>query len=97
MFMSLIFSKDMPPELVGVSVKDLVKAIGESRANGNGATPPDTPRRQSRSSSPLVSRHSDSRSSSPVPIPGQSCNRLHLRVTGDYSSTVLFKELIHLT
>lgn len=73
MFISLIFSKDMPLELVGVSVKDLVKAIGESRANGNGATPPDTPRRQSRSSSPLVSRHSDSpRSSSPVPIPGQS-------------------------
>lgn len=97
MFISLIFSKDMPPELVGVSVKDLVKAIGESRANGNGATPPDTPRRQSRSSSPLVSRHSHSRSSSPVPIPGQSCNRLQLRVTGDCSSTVLFKELIHLT
>ncbi|KAG8257789.1 hypothetical protein J6590_041863 [Homalodisca vitripennis] len=62
------YSRDMPPELAGVSVKDLVKAIGESRANGNGVTPPDTPRRLSRSSSPLVSR--DSRSSSPVPIPG---------------------------
>ncbi|XP_046683725.1 E3 ubiquitin-protein ligase MYCBP2 isoform X4 [Homalodisca vitripennis] len=61
------YSRDMPPELAGVSVKDLVKAIGESRANGNGVTPPDTPRRLSRSSSPLVSR--DSRSSSPVPIP----------------------------
>ncbi|XP_017881860.2 E3 ubiquitin-protein ligase MYCBP2-like isoform X6 [Ceratina calcarata] len=39
-------------EFVGVSVKELVKAIGESRANGNGPTPPETPRRLSRSSSP---------------------------------------------
>ncbi|XP_032681448.1 E3 ubiquitin-protein ligase MYCBP2 isoform X17 [Odontomachus brunneus] len=39
-------------EFVGVSVKELVKAMGESRANGNGATPPETPRRMSRSSSP---------------------------------------------
>ncbi|XP_014476555.1 PREDICTED: E3 ubiquitin-protein ligase MYCBP2 isoform X7 [Dinoponera quadriceps] len=39
-------------EFVGVSVKELVKAMGESRANGNGATPPETPRRTSRSSSP---------------------------------------------
>uniref|UniRef100_A0A1B6EGK8 PHR domain-containing protein n=1 Tax=Clastoptera arizonana TaxID=38151 RepID=A0A1B6EGK8_9HEMI len=64
-------SRDLPPELVGVSVKDLVKAIGESRANGNGVTPPDTPRRLSRSSSPHVFKQSDigSRSSSPVPIP----------------------------
>lgn len=49
-------SRDIPPELQGVSVKDLVKAIGESRANGNGATPPRTPpatpKRLSRSSSP---------------------------------------------
>ncbi|XP_037787011.1 E3 ubiquitin-protein ligase MYCBP2-like isoform X1 [Penaeus monodon] len=48
--------RDVPPELQGVSVKDLVKAIGESRANGNGATPPRTPpatpKRLSRSSSP---------------------------------------------
>ncbi|CAL4135754.1 unnamed protein product, partial [Meganyctiphanes norvegica] len=47
---------DVPPELQGVSVKELVKAIGESRANGNGATPPRTPpatpKRLSRSSSP---------------------------------------------
>lgn len=64
--------RDLPPELVGVSVKDLVKAIGESRANGNGITPPDTPRRLSRSSSPHVSRPTDSRSSSPVPIPGSA-------------------------
>ncbi|XP_028966426.1 E3 ubiquitin-protein ligase MYCBP2 [Galendromus occidentalis] len=33
----------VPAELQGVSVKELVKAIGESRANGNGATPPATP------------------------------------------------------
>lgn len=64
---------------MGVSVKELVKAIGESRANGNGVTPPDTPRRASRSSSPHLLSHpsgshttvtSDSASSSPVPIPG---------------------------
>ncbi|XP_076065953.1 MYC binding protein highwire isoform X3 [Oratosquilla oratoria] len=48
--------RDVPPELQGVSVKELVKAIGESRANGNGVTPPRTPpatpKRLSRSSSP---------------------------------------------
>ena len=33
-------NKDIPPELIGVSVKELVKVIGESRANGNGVTPP---------------------------------------------------------
>ncbi|CAB3381481.1 Hypothetical predicted protein [Cloeon dipterum] len=71
-------SKDLPPELMGVSVKDLVKAIGESRANGNGVTPPGTPRRPSRSSSPkaplpgtatILAHQASSRSSSPVPIP----------------------------
>ncbi|XP_034938609.1 E3 ubiquitin-protein ligase MYCBP2-like isoform X2 [Chelonus insularis] len=60
-------------EFVGVSVKELVKAIGESRANGNGVTPPETPRRLSRSSSPKNpqggSPRFHSRSSSPVPIP----------------------------
>ncbi|KAK7075660.1 hypothetical protein SK128_025503, partial [Halocaridina rubra] len=84
-------SRDIPPELQGVSVKDLVKAIGESRANGNGATPPRTPpatpKRLSRSSSPRAaggpsnspaitatsgtSPRQISRSSSPVPIPGR--------------------------
>ncbi|XP_063236464.1 E3 ubiquitin-protein ligase MYCBP2 isoform X2 [Bacillus rossius redtenbacheri] len=67
--------KDLPPELAGVSVKELVKAIGESRANGNGVTPPGTPRRLSRSSSPKAGPGGAcspriSRSSSPVPIPG---------------------------
>lgn len=61
-------------ELVGVSVKELVKAMGESRANGNGSTPPETPRRMSRSSSPknppTSSSRPYSRSSSPVQIPG---------------------------
>ncbi|XP_031781072.1 E3 ubiquitin-protein ligase MYCBP2 isoform X6 [Nasonia vitripennis] len=61
-------------EFVGVSVKELVKAMGESRANGNGSTPPETPRRMSRSSSPknpqAGSPRLASRSSSPVPIPG---------------------------
>lgn len=56
-------------ELSGVSVKELVKAIGESRANGNGITPPDTPKR---SCSPRAGHFSPkpmSRSSSPVAIP----------------------------
>ncbi|XP_015122961.1 E3 ubiquitin-protein ligase MYCBP2 isoform X2 [Diachasma alloeum] len=60
-------------EFVGVSVKELVKAMGESRANGNGATPPETPRKTSRSSSPKNPQGGSprflSRSSSPVPIP----------------------------
>ncbi|KAG7189537.1 hypothetical protein KM043_017228 [Ampulex compressa] len=62
------------PEFVGVSVKDLVKAMGESRLNGNTVTPPETPRRMSRSSSPKNTQGGSprfhSRSSSPVPIPG---------------------------
>ena len=67
-------NKDIPPELQGVSVKELVKVIGASRANGNGVTPPSTPGtpRKSRSASPAgpvsqlaVSR---SRSSSPISI-----------------------------
>lgn len=57
-----------------MSVKELVKAIGESRANGNGPTPPETPRRLSRSSSPKNPQGGSPRfhspSSSPVPIPG---------------------------
>lgn len=56
-----------------MSVKELVKAIGESRANGNGPTPPETPRRLSRSSSPKNPQGGSPRfhspSSSPVPIP----------------------------
>ncbi|XP_043461333.1 E3 ubiquitin-protein ligase MYCBP2 isoform X1 [Leptopilina heterotoma] len=59
-------------EFIGVSVKELVKAIGESRTNGNGATPPDTPKKLSRSSSPknpqTISPRFNNRSSSPVPI-----------------------------
>ncbi|KAL7297667.1 hypothetical protein TKK_0009333 [Trichogramma kaykai] len=55
-------------EFVGVSVKELVKAMGESRQNGNGATPPDTPRRTSRCSSPKNPPIS-SRSSSPITVP----------------------------
>ena len=55
-------------------MKELVKAIGESRANGNGPTPPETPRRLSRSSSPKNPQGGSPRfqspSSSPVPIPG---------------------------
>ncbi|XP_058807986.1 E3 ubiquitin-protein ligase MYCBP2-like [Phymastichus coffea] len=63
-------------EFVGVSVKELVKAMGESRVNGNGSTPPETPRKMSRSSSPknpqAGSPRLTSRSSSPVPIPAGS-------------------------
>lgn len=46
-----------------------MKALGESRANGNGITPPDTPRR---SASPRSgpSPKPATRSSSPVAIPG---------------------------
>ncbi|XP_077518796.1 MYC binding protein highwire isoform X2 [Amblyomma americanum] len=72
----------VPPELRGVSVKDLVRAIGESRANGNGITPPGTPpvtppvrRRQS-------SANSKPATSSPVPIPG-------VMVPCSYSDSVL--------
>jgi E3 ubiquitin-protein ligase MYCBP2 len=59
-------NKDIPPELMGVSVKELVKVIGESRANGNGVTPPGTPgtpRRASRSASPQLSSRGSSPSS----------------------------------
>jgi hypothetical protein len=50
----VLVNKDIPPELQGVSVKELVKVIGASRANGNGVTPPSTPGtpRKSRSISP---------------------------------------------
>ena len=47
-------NKDIPPELQGVSVKELVKVIGESRANGNGVTPPGTPASQRRVASGSV-------------------------------------------
>ncbi|KAL3209805.1 hypothetical protein MRX96_037617 [Rhipicephalus microplus] len=75
-------ARAVPPELRGVSVRDLVRAIGESRANGNGATPPGTPpatppvrrRRSSANSKPAAS--------SPVPIPG-------VTVPCSYSDTVL--------
>ncbi len=64
-------NKDIPPELQGVSVKELVKVIGESRANGNGVTPPGTPNSlrkvSSRSTSPQITT---SRSSSPIAIRG---------------------------
>merc|ERR1719204_2346330 len=70
------YNKDIPPELQGVSVKELVKVIGASRANGNGVTPPGTPGtpRKSRSASPAAGpvqgalAFSRSRSSSPISI-----------------------------
>ncbi|XP_042905925.1 E3 ubiquitin-protein ligase MYCBP2 isoform X1 [Parasteatoda tepidariorum] len=77
---------DIPPELQSVSVKDLVKAIGESRVNGNAATPPRTPpntppipHRSSRGSSPMHTspKIPSRRSSSPiqiVPNPLMRCN-----------------------
>ena len=73
---SIQFNKDLPPELQGVSVKELVKVIGASRANGNGVTPPGTPgpARKSRSASPAVAgvagafAFSRSRSSSPISV-----------------------------
>lgn len=65
----LIF-RDVPSELSGVSVRDLVKALGESRANGNGITPPDTPKRSASPRSGLSPKPL-TRSSSPVAIPGK--------------------------
>ena len=69
------YNKDIPPELQGVSVKELVKVIGASRANGNGVTPPGTPGtpRKSRSCSPAPAAlgslsFNRSRSSSPISI-----------------------------
>lgn len=69
----------MPPELQGVSVKELVKAIGESRANGNGATPPRTPpatpKRSSSSPRPPLGgspKSHSSRGSSPVAVIGNN-------------------------
>ncbi|XP_048243746.1 E3 ubiquitin-protein ligase MYCBP2-like isoform X7 [Haliotis rufescens] len=75
--------RDLPPELMGVSVRELVKALGESRANGNGPTPnpspPGSPKKTSRSSSPKPASDSGSpRSASPAlrdrdsPRPGDS-------------------------
>ncbi|KAF5304151.1 hypothetical protein FQA39_LY01936 [Lamprigera yunnana] len=61
-------SKELSSELSGVSVKDLVKAIGESRANGNGITPPETPKRNI-SPKGHISPKIPTRSSSPVAIP----------------------------
>ncbi|XP_069130438.1 LOW QUALITY PROTEIN: E3 ubiquitin-protein ligase MYCBP2-like [Argopecten irradians] len=63
----------VPPELQGVSVKELVKALGESRANGNGPTPvpspPGTPKKcGSRSSSPHLApdRSASPKTGSPI-------------------------------
>ncbi|XP_062580615.1 E3 ubiquitin-protein ligase MYCBP2-like [Saccostrea cucullata] len=67
-------SHPLPVELQGVSVKELVKALGESRANGNGPTPvpspPGTPKKSgSRSSSPhltITEKQGSPRTGSPV-------------------------------
>ncbi|KAI5734120.1 hypothetical protein M8J77_002638 [Diaphorina citri] len=40
-------SIDISADLKNISVKDIVTAIGENRVNGNGVTPPDTPKRRS--------------------------------------------------
>ncbi|KAG8179148.1 hypothetical protein JTE90_015337 [Oedothorax gibbosus] len=69
----------IPPDLQRVSVKEFVKAISESRANGNAASPPRTPpntppvpHRGSRSASPMHTAASPKlpsrRSSSPIQI-----------------------------
>ncbi|KFM80170.1 putative E3 ubiquitin-protein ligase MYCBP2, partial [Stegodyphus mimosarum] len=88
-------SKDIPPELQSVSVKELVKAIGESRANGNAATPPRTPpntppvpHRRSRSGSPLHPSGSPKlpsrRSSSPIPIVNMPVMRSNSEATSPH-------------
>uniref|UniRef100_A0A8D8RF51 RCR-type E3 ubiquitin transferase n=1 Tax=Cacopsylla melanoneura TaxID=428564 RepID=A0A8D8RF51_9HEMI len=40
-------SLDIASDLKNISVKDIVTAIGENRVNGNGVTPPETPKRRS--------------------------------------------------
>lgn len=88
-------SKDIPPELHSVSVKELVKAIGESRANGNAATPPRTPpntppvpHRGSRSNSPLHPSGSPKipsrRSSSPIPVAAMPVTRSNSESTSPH-------------
>ncbi len=66
------FNKDIPPELQGVSVKELVKVIGESRANGNGVTPPGTPGSQRRAAAAAAGGGSSSHSGSPQLSRGSS-------------------------
>lgn len=73
--------RDIPAELSGVSVKELVKAIGESRANGNGVTPPDTPRR-SASPRSAPSPKVLTRSSSPIAIPGNYVFQMYHNLMG---------------
>lgn len=44
---NLLISSDIAADLKNISVKDIVTAIGENRVNGNGVTPPETPKRRS--------------------------------------------------
>ena len=69
-----MMNKDIPPELHGVSVKELVKVIGESRANGNGVTPPGTPGTTRRSANPASRPSSPSVASSNASSRGSSPN-----------------------
>lgn len=85
--------KDIPPELHNVSVKDLVKVMGECRTNGNPATPPRTPpntppvpHRGSRSNSPLHTspKLPSRRSSSPIPIATMPVSRSNSESTSPH-------------
>ncbi|XP_074650729.1 E3 ubiquitin-protein ligase MYCBP2-like [Tubulanus polymorphus] len=76
-----------PSELRGLSVRDLIKVIGESRANGNGVTPPRTP--------PGTPKKTSSRSSSPMPAAGST--RKESKVSSPLPSTSPRKEPLHLT
>lgn len=87
--------KDIPPELHNVSVKDLVKVMGECRTNGNPATPPRTPpntppvpHRSSRSNSPLHPSGSPKipsrRSSSPIPVATMPVSRSNSESTSPH-------------
>ncbi|CAB4068655.1 MYCBP2 [Lepeophtheirus salmonis] len=71
---SQFVNKDIPPELQGVSVRELVKVIGESRANGNGVTPPGTPNSQRKRLSNTSS--CSSRSCSPASV--KSVNEIRI-------------------
>ncbi|KAK6627348.1 hypothetical protein RUM44_009825 [Polyplax serrata] len=69
----------------GVSVKDMVKAIGECRINGNGETPPGaTPKRCSSPKPISVQQRSSNSSRAHVVSPRSSSPNIHTQVVGSY-------------
>lgn len=62
------FDSDSSAEVNGVASKELTRT-SESGANGNGITPPDTPKRSQSPRAAHLLQKPHSRSSSPVAIP----------------------------